>query len=187
MTIWILAVLLVASLAALGLRQGAIRVAFSFLGIVIGALLAAPLSGLIKPLFTAVGVKNPLLLWFLPPCIIFLIVLTLFKSAGLVVHKKVEVFYKYKAGDLRLALFERLNHRVGCCLGVANGVAYFILVTLVIYLMSYWTYQMATADSDPRIVRVINQLGKDVQSTGMSKVARAVDRSSPAFYDAADV
>jgi Colicin V production protein len=187
MTIWILAILLVASLAALGLRQGAIRVAFSFLGIIVGAMLAAPLGGLIKPLLSAVGVKNPLLLWLLPPCIIFLIVLTLFKSAGLIVHRKVEVFYKYQAGDLRLALWERLNHRVGLCLGIANGVAYFILVALVIYMMSYWTYQMATADSDPWIVRVINQLGKDVQSTGMSKVARAVDRSSPAFYDAADV
>jgi hypothetical protein len=162
-------------------------VAFSFFGIVIGALLAAPLGGVIKPLLTAVGVKNPLLLWLLPPCIIFLIVLTLFKSAGLIVHRKVEVYYKYRAGDLRLALWERLNHRVGLCLGIANGVAYFILVALAIYMMSYWTYQIATADSDPRIVRIINQLGKDVQSTGMSKVAKAVDRSSPAFYDAADV
>src|SRR5258706_8142648 len=50
MTIWILAILLLAGLAALGLRQGAIRVAASFLGIVIGALLASPLAHLIQPL-----------------------------------------------------------------------------------------------------------------------------------------
>lgn len=43
MTIWLLAILLVASLAALGYRQGAIRVAFSMAGILVGALLAVPL------------------------------------------------------------------------------------------------------------------------------------------------
>src|SRR5947209_7559363 len=40
MTIWLLAVLLLAALGALGFRQGAIRVTLSFFGIVIGGLLA---------------------------------------------------------------------------------------------------------------------------------------------------
>ena len=45
MTIWILALLLLAAGAGMGLRQGAIRVAISFVGIIISALLAWPLSG----------------------------------------------------------------------------------------------------------------------------------------------
>ena len=61
MTIWLLVVLLMASLAGLGYRQGAVRVAFSFVGILLGAVLAAPLGKLIKPILSAVGVKNPLL------------------------------------------------------------------------------------------------------------------------------
>lgn len=186
MTIWILTVLLLASLIGLGYRQGAIRVGFSFVGILLGALLAAPVGHLIKPIISAVGVKNPALLWFVPPCVVFVIILAIAKFAGLVVHKKVEVHYKYKAGDLRLALWERLNQRVGLCLGTLNAVAYLILLAQGIYMISYWTVQASTA-SDPKSVRLINRMGKDLQSTGMSKVAKAVDGTSQAYYDAADV
>ncbi|HEY9509394.1 MAG TPA: CvpA family protein, partial [Verrucomicrobiae bacterium] len=95
MTIWIIAVLLLASLVGLGLRQGAIRVGFSLIGILLGGLLAGPIGHLLKPVFSAIGVKNPVMLWLVPPVVVFVIVLTLAKVAGLFVHKKVEVFYKY--------------------------------------------------------------------------------------------
>lgn len=187
MTIWILALLLLASLAGLGYRQGAIRVAFSFVGILFGALLASPLARLVKPLLAATGVKSPVLLWILPPVIVFVVILAIFKVAALFVHQKVEVYYKYHAGDLRLALWERLNHRLGLCLGIANGAAYFILLSAGIYMLSYWTVQMSSPSSDPKTIRLVNTLGKDLETTGMTKVAAAVDRNPPAFYDAADV
>ncbi|HET7626192.1 MAG TPA: CvpA family protein [Verrucomicrobiae bacterium] len=186
MTIWILAVVLLASVAALGFRQGAIRVAFSFLGIVIGALLAAPLGHLLKPVLPAIGIKSPLLTWIVPPIFVFIVLLALFKFGGLITHKKIEVYYKYKAGDLRLALWERLNHRIGLCLGVFNGVAYLVLISLAIYMISYWTYQTST-NNDPRTIRIVNRMGKDLETTGMSKVAVSVDGTSKNFYEMADI
>src|SRR6266850_1129790 len=107
MTIWLLAIVLLASLAGVGYRQGAIRVAVSLVGIIIAALLAAPLAGLVTPALKAVGIVNPVLLWVLGPFIVFLVLLTAFKIGGLALHKKVDVYYKYKAGDLRMALFNR--------------------------------------------------------------------------------
>src|SRR5207253_4592545 len=124
MTIWLLAVLLLAALAALGLRQGAIRVLFSFFGIVIGGLLAAPLGHLFKAFLVSSGLKHPVWLAVLPPCIGFLIVLTIFKIAGFIVNNKVEMHFKYTSGELQLAMWNRLNHRLGLCLGVFNGAAY---------------------------------------------------------------
>lgn len=187
MTIWILAFLLLASLMGLGWRQGAIRVAFSLVGILLGALLASPLSGAVKPLLSATGVKSPVLLWLLPPLIVFIVILAIFKVIALVVHQKVEVYYKYNAGDLRLALWERLNHRLGLCLGLANGAAYFVLAITALYPLSYWTHQMAKPEADPRSMRLVNQLGNDLQSSGMSRVARAMDKNPPEFYETADV
>jgi hypothetical protein len=186
MTIWILAILFLASLAGLGYRQGAVRVGFSLIGILLGAVLAVPLGNLLKPVISAVGVKNPALLWLLPPCIIFLLILSLVKIGGLMVHKKIEVYYKYKAGDLRLSLWERLNQRVGLCLGALNATAYIILISLLVYMVSYWTYQAST-DSDPKSIRFVNRMGKDLERTGMSKVVGAVDHTSKAFYDTADI
>jgi hypothetical protein len=119
--------------------------------------------------------------------VVFVIVLAIFKVAALVVHKKVEVYYKYNTGNLRPVLWERLNRRLGLCLGLVNGSAYFILAVMAIFPLSYWTYQMATPESDPKSVRLVNRLGSDLQESGMSKVARAMDKNPPEFYEAADV
>ena len=166
MTIWLLALVLMASGAGLGYRQGAIRVAFSFVAIFIGAFLAGPLSRPAQALLVWFGLKTPPLAWLLAPIV---------------------VFYKYHAGDLRLVLWERLNRRVGLCLGIVNGAAYFILISALVYPLSYWTYQVASSESDPLTMRIINHLGQDIQSTGFSKVARALDPMPKIWYSAADL
>src|SRR6266699_1885083 len=187
MTIWLLALLLLGCVAGVGHQQGAIRAAISFVGIVVAALLAGPLAKLVRPVLTAVGIANPVLLWALAPFIVFVVVLTAFKIGGLAAHKKVDVYYKYKAGDLRLALFNRINARLGLCLGLLNGVAYLVLISFVIQTFSYWTVPMATSDDDPRTLRILNRLGRDLDSTGMSRVAVAIDPLPDVFYDVADL
>jgi uncharacterized membrane protein required for colicin V production len=187
MTIWLLALVLIASVAALGYRQGGVRVAFSLVGILLGALLAWPLGRLIQPLLPAFNVKNPTLAWWLAPIIVFVVVSILFKVAAHMVHQKVDVYYKYHAGDLRMALWERLNHGLGLCLGLVNGALYCLLIAAVIYPFSYWTMQMATSDTDPRFVRVLTSLGNDMQKTGFAKVARALDPMPQVWYDTADL
>ena len=186
MTIWLLALVLMASLAGLGYRQGGVRVAFSLVGILLGALLAGPLGKLPKPILVVLGLKNPTLPWLLGPLIIFVLISIIFKVAALMVHQKVDVHYKYHTGDLRLVLWERLNHRIGLCLGLVNGTLYCILISLVIYPFSYWTVQMATSDNDPRSVRILNAMGRDLQSTGFAKVAQALNPMPQVWYDAAD-
>jgi hypothetical protein len=187
MTIWILTLLLMASLAGLGLRQGIIRVAFSFVGILVGALAALPVGKLIRPAVAAVGVGNVTLLWVLPPVIVFVAVLAAFKIMALPAHHKLEVFYKYKAGDLRLALWTRLNHRVGMCLGLANAALYLILISFPIYASSYWTVQLAAPSGNPKLLRLLNQTGRDLQGTGLAKVARSIDRMPAYYYETADL
>jgi hypothetical protein len=187
MTIWLLAILLLACVAGLGLRQGGIRVGFSLIGIILGALLSPALGRLLKPLLLATGLKNPILIWLLGPLIVFILFSAVFKIAGLMVHQKVDVYYKYKAGDLRLALWERLNQRIGLALGLLNGFVYLVLISFIIYAFSYWTIQMTTSETDPKPVRMLNRLGQDLQSTGFAKVAKSIDKLPEAYYDAADV
>jgi len=187
MTIWILALLLIGGLAGVGYAQGAIRVGISFVGIIVAALLAGPLAKLVKPAVIALGAANPVLQWVLPPFVVFLIVLVLFKVGAMFVHRKVDYYYRYKAGDLRLALWERLNARLGLCLGTLNGLAYLVLICMVIYPLGYWTVQMSSPDEDPALIRFFNRMSRDLQSTGMLRVARAIDPMPDVFYDAADL
>ncbi len=187
MTIWILAFLIMGSVALAGWRQGGIRAAFSFVGILIAALLAVPVGGLLKPIIVYLGGDNPVLPWALAPVLGFILVSLPFKMAAGTVHKKVEVFYKYKAGDLRLALWERLNARLGICLGLANGAIYFVLLTFFVFNFSYWTVQVSTAANPPVIVGVISRMGNDLQSTGLARTAAAVGTLPPEYYQLADI
>jgi hypothetical protein len=104
----------------------------------------------------------------------------------------VEMFYKYKAGDLRLSLWIRLNRRLGACAGLLNGAAYFVLICFVIFNLSYWTvlitsYDGETRAGETRTTRLINQLGHDLQNTGMNKVAKAVATLPENYYKVADL
>src|ERR1700685_770979 len=107
--------------------------------------------------------------WAIAPIVAFFVVLVLFKVAGHFVHRKVEVYYKYKTGDLRLALWERLNARLGACIGALNGTAYIVLISFLIFNFSYWTAQVASSDDESRATRFVNRLGNDLQkeSTGL--------------------
>lgn len=187
MTIWLLAVIVLASLAGLGYRQGAVRVAFSFVGILVGALVAVPLGRLLGRLLGVLGIKDPLLVWALGPVLVFILVSIIFKVAAATVHQKVDVYFKYKTGDLRQALWERLSHRLGLCVGILNGAAYLVLLVFLISVPSYFTYQVSSGDKDPKWMRLLNKMGEDLQSTGMSKVARSLDSIPQVNYDMADL
>jgi hypothetical protein len=187
MTIWLLALVWLGILAGLGFRQGAIRVAFSLLGILLGVLLAGPIGKLFKPLLMAVGLKNPMIVGPLAPLLAFILISIIFKAIALAVHRKVDVYFKYQAGDLRLALWERLNARLGLCLGLLNGTVYFILSAWAIYSLSYWTVQTGGGESNPTVVKVLNRMGQDLGGSGFVKVARAMDRMPDTYYETADI
>lgn len=187
MSIWILALLLLAILALAGWRQGGILAAFTFGGILLGALLA-PLAGKIFHfVLPHVGASDPLVAWALAPICGFLLVSVIFTSLGFKVHREVEVYYKHKAGELRQAMWLRLNTRLGIYVGLLNGAAYFVLISFIIFNLTYLTQQVAVADNQPLMIRVANQLGTDLHSSGMSRAAAGVGTLPPDYYKLADL
>ena len=187
MTIWILALVLLASLAALGFRQGAIRVSFSLVGIIISALLAGPLARYVKPMLPHVGIHDPTVIWLVSPLIVFWILLIPFKSAGFFVHRKVEVYFKYKEDSMQLIRWNRLNARLGLGLGLMNGLAYLVLISFIIFDLSYWTAQVATSDDEGRLVKLLNRMGRDSETTGFAQIARAIDPMPDSYFKNADL
>ena len=187
MTIWLISLLVLAATIALGHKLGAINAAFTFVGILFGSLLAGLLGKIFKPLLPHLGFDNPTLVWAVAPILGFFLVLMIFKSLGFFVHRKVEVYYKYQAGELRLALWERMNARLGACVGSLNGTAYIILVSFYVFNLSYWTSQVATGDGESRMTKLVNRMGEDLKSTGMAKPARAFVTLPDSFYQMADL
>jgi uncharacterized membrane protein required for colicin V production len=187
MTIWILALVLLVSLAALGFRQGAVRVAFSLVGIIVSALLAAPFAKYVSPILPHLGVHDPTAIWMISPLIVFLILLIPFKSLGFFVHRKMEVYFKYKAEGMQLIRWNRLNARLGLCLGPINALAYLVLISFVIFDLSYWTTQIATSDDEAKWIKLLNQMGQDSETTGFAQIARAIDPMPDNYFKYADL
>lgn len=187
MTIWILTFLLVGSTVGLGYRQGVIRASFSLVGIIFAALLAGPLGHVFHPILAHVGFPNDTMAWMISPIVAFPVVLTLFKVAGAYVHRQTEVKMKNTAGELEYSIYERLNHRLGGCVGVLNGTAYLVLITFVIFNFSFWTSQVAASDAETVTTRLINRLGKDATSTGLANTSAAVGKLPDNYYKLANL
>jgi hypothetical protein len=188
MTIWIFAILVMAVVATIGWREGGSRAAIMFGGLLIAYLLAPVFGMLFKLILPYLGVSNPMFVWALAPVCGFILVMILVKVAAYKVHAKVENYYKYKAGDLRLALWGRLNTRLGICVGLLNGAVYFLLFTFLIYNFSYLTAQAASETKTPSIVtRLVNQMGRDLQSSGLSRSSAALGSMPPVYYQISDV
>ncbi len=80
-----------------------------------------------------------------------------------------------------------MNKRIGLGLGLLNGLAYFVLITFVIYDFSYWTVQVAPSDQEKFSVRMLNRMGHDLQDTGVIRAARAIDPLPEIYFKTADL
>ena len=187
MFIWLIAVAVLAGAAIVGFYQGALRVSFSFVGLLLAALLASPLGSLLKSIVPVFGVKNPVMIAFVAPVVAFVLVLVIFKVAAIAAHKKVEAWYKYKGSDTQRMLWERMNARVGIPMGLANGIIYVFAICTLIYSAGYLTVQVATGDQDSWMLGLVNRLSADLNRTGMDKAVAPFMPKSELYYDGADV
>ena len=187
MILWLIALGVMACVGIVGFYQGALRGAFSFVGLLLAAVLASPLGSFLKSIVPIFGVKNPVMIAFVATVIGFVLVLVIFKVAAFTVHKKVEGWYKYKGSDTERMLWERMNARVGIPTGLANGIIYVFAICTLLYSAGYLTVQVATGDQDSWTLRLVNRLSADLQSTGMDKAVAPFMPKSELYYDGADV
>jgi hypothetical protein len=185
--LWIIALLCLAIVGAIGYYQGPIRAACSFLGLVFGSLLAVPLSPLTKKIMPVFGLHHPAWDLFVPALIGFLIVLIAFKILGHVLHRKISIHYKYKKDDKAYYRWTRMYARLGACVGVLNGAFYFFLLMLPIYIAGYFTVQVAQGANDPSSVQNINKLRAEMKSMKVDHVLAGYDPTPKQTYQAADI
>lgn len=187
MFLWIIALLLFASLGIVGFYQGAVRMAISTIGLFVAAMLAMPLAGVFTLILKVFGMEHPVAISFLAPFIAFVLVLIGFKCAGMATHKKVDAYLKYKASDTVRLLFERMNSRVGIMVGLCNAFIYFILISSVLYTVGYFSRQAATSEKDTMVWRILTRLAKDLQSTRVDKAVAGYVPAKENYFDGADV
>ncbi len=186
MLIILLLVVVLALAGAAGYFQGAVRSLVALVGVFLGALLAFPLGAYLDPLLPKVGLVHPLWPWFVPPLVVFLLFLAVFTAIAFLVHRQIVQYFKYKTDEYQLVSWERLNQRLGVCVGLFTGVIYSTLLGVAIYVVGYVTTQITAGENDPALLRFVSQSRKDLQSTGMDKLVARFDPMKDDYYQAAD-
>ena len=187
MTIWIVAVLCLALLATEGYYQGAIRAAFSLLGLLAAMVLAIPLTPLADWIFPLLGFDHPLVPQFFSPVITFFGVVAAFKGGAEFAHRKVEQRYKYHVTDAERALWNRLMQQIGLSIGVVTGAVYTLVICVVVSVLGYLTVQVGGQHSGSRLTRIVNAMAVDLQATGMHKVVAAMNPAPEMYFEVVDL
>lgn len=186
MSIWILAIALIALFAGIGFLKGAIRTAVSLVGVVLGLMLADSLGGVITPLVSLAGVKNPVWLAIVPPITAFFLVYFTFVGLSFFVHHKVNLYYKYKRDDADRIRWERLNKHTGLAVGALTGAIYFFAIAALIYAAGYLTVQVSAEENNPAVIKFINAARQGIEQTGIDRALAAIDPGNETYYEAAD-
>ncbi len=187
MLICTLAVLLLAMVAAIGYFQGAVRLSVSLFGLLLGAMLAFPLAPTMNKLVALIGVKHPVWAWVWPPIFAFLIVYLVFLGISFLVHHKVYLHFKYRSDDTALYQWERMNRRLGACLGLVAGSVWFFLIGLVIHIAGYLSVQVASEEGSSSLLRYLSQAKQELRTTGLERSVAALDPMPPAYYQVSDI
>jgi hypothetical protein len=186
MFLWLSAICILGVVALVGFYQGAIRAACSFLGLFIASALALPLAVIPATILPAFGIKHAVLLAFLPPVLMFIILMALVKTGAFMLHRKAETYYKYKASDTQRGLWERMNHRVGICVGLANGVVYLFLIGILLNIPGYASVQLASSDQEHWSLKGLNVINRDIQSTRFDQALAPFNPATDFYYDSVD-
>ena len=185
--VWIIALLCLGLVGAAGFKRGPIRAGFTFFGLLFGTFLAGPLSPLTKRLLPLLGLHHPVWGFFAPQILAFLIVLTIFKIGGQVVHQRVAVYFKYKVDEKAFFRWERIYSRLGFCVGVLNGAVYFILLTLLIYSAGYFTTAMSSGDADPLGAKFLTETRAQLHDQNLDRMLASYDMVPAQVYQVADM
>lgn len=187
MIIWIVALVVVALAAVTGWNRGAVRAGISLAGLLVAAMLAMPLSGIFKPILGFLWFKHPYSLVFAAPITAFIVVLVAFKIGAQQVYSKIDYWLKYRATEVQKFTFDRMNSRVGACIGVVNGIIYFVALMVPFYIASYITLQMPLGDGTPFTIKTVNAIGKDLRAAKLGNVVAGFDPAPAAYYEASDI
>jgi hypothetical protein len=186
MSLWILAIVIIAIFIGIGFAQGAIRSAISLVGLILAFLFAIPFGRVLKPMLVSMGVANPVWQALIPPLVAFFIIYFVISGLSFFAHHKVYLMYKYKRDDADRIRWERVNRHIGAAIGVLMGVITFLGVSGLVYAGGYLTVQLS-GDQNPGTIKFVNSVREDMAASGFDKVAARFQPASKTYYESADI
>ncbi|HEY1172080.1 MAG TPA: hypothetical protein VGH19_11970 [Verrucomicrobiae bacterium] len=186
MTIWILVIACLAMGGTIGHTAGALRVSIATLGTWIAYLLAWPIGDKLRPM-TMGFFDTPTTLLIMPPVLVFFGLVAVIFSLAQGVHLKIYLYYKYKTTEEKFSLWERMNNRVGICVGLIKGGLWVGILLGFIYSVGYPIMLSEPNDRAPFLYKTAAKLRNDLQESGFEKLGAAMQRAPERYYQASDI
>jgi hypothetical protein len=186
MLTWLIVILVFGILGVSSYYKGAIRSLVSLLGLGVALMVAMPLAPYLKPLMPKIGLEHPTWGVVVPPAIVFLLVVLIFTGLGFLVHHKVAMHYKYATDDYTRLRWQRLNQRLGLCVGFVAASVYCVIIGVVVYVFGYPAVQVTGPDS-PAPQRMLAKMRQEIRDFGLDKTLASMDPMSDTYYVASDI
>ena len=186
MFIWIIAILLLLVWGALGFFTGALAMLITLAGFLVALLASKALAPLMESLYVKMEFSNLIALKMLPPITAFLLVSLIFLIIGLVVHWKLSSRFKFAMDEVTRLRWTRMNQHCGAAIGLFMGSAYTVLVGMLVYVMGYFSLQVASSNDQGWISR-LNAVASGLEGSGMAKMARSICPAPETFFKVSDL
>ncbi|RME91935.1 MAG: CvpA family protein, partial [Verrucomicrobia bacterium] len=186
MLIWLGVIVIFGVLAVSSYYKGAVRSLVSLVGLFVALGLAMPLAPYVRGLVPKLGLTHPVWPYILPPVIVFALIVLIFLGVSFFVHFKVYLHYKYATDDFTRLRWERLNRRLGLCVGILAGAVYSYLVALGVYIFGYPAVQLTT-DASPKAQQLLRDARVQLAETGLDRSVAALDPMPAAYYLVTDL
>jgi hypothetical protein len=186
MLTWVIVILVFGILGVSSYYKGAIRSLVSLAGLGVALLVSMPLAPYLVPLMPKIGLEHPVWAVVVPPAIVFLLVVIVFTGLGFFVHHKVSLHYKYATDDYTRLRWERLNHRLGLCIGAVAATIYCVILGVIVYSFGYPAVQV-TGPESPAPQRMLAKLRQELHDQGLDRSLAALDPMSDTYYLASDI
>lgn len=186
MLTWLIVILVFGILGVSSYYKGAVRSLVSLLGLGVALMVAMPLAPYLKPLMPKIGLEHPTWAVVVPPVIVFLLVVLIFTGLGFFVHHKVAMHYKYATDDYTRLRWQRLNQRLGLCVGFVAAAVYCVIIGVVVYVFGYPAVQVTGPDS-PAPQRMLAKMRQEIRDFGLDKTLASMDPMSDTYYLVNDI
>lgn len=215
MSLWIVAIVLILLLGAIGFFCGAVRMGVWFAGLLLGLAVSIPLGPVFRPIVSMMGVKNAIWLEIAPPVVVFVLINLVFFGLSFLVHMKLIQKFLFTRDDVFRIRFDRFNRHVGAFTGAAMAMVLFFTLCTAVYVFGYLAVQLThfeggasgslaslgkvtravTPSKGKGMVRMVflllgnsdpAKLRVDLATTKLDRAAAALAPKMGRFYDIAD-
>lgn len=186
MLIWAGVIVIFGILAVSSYYKGAVRSLVSLVGLLVATFVALPLGPYVEGVVPKLGLTHPVWSYIVPPVLVFAVVVLIFVGLSFLVHHKVYMHYKYAADDYTRVRWERLNRRLGLCVGILAGGIYTLLLGLGIYIFGYPAVQFTT-DQSPKAQQYLRDARAQLTGSGLDRSVSALDPMPSAYYQVTDL